>query len=287
MVVQKTFVKKGSSKGGACKWCAVGQCWTHGGKAGKGGGRKGGGKNSGGGGQWLFVPNSGKGKGKGKGKDPKKEQFRKSMDKLDKFEASQKVWVGGLSKDTTWKQLEKHCEETGGTKPKLTEVMKKGTGVLAFKSEDDASAAIAALNGSDLDGNSIEADVWTQKEKKEGEERPKRKFGAAFVKGKKVGVDGLKTLKGVDAELKVWVGGLSPKTTAAKLKKYFVENGSDADECILMKNGTACVTFKTEAEASSAIALDGSCRPKLDGKAMEVDVWTKIEKKDKKVKKEE
>lgn len=264
--VIKTFVKRGGGKGAGCKWCERGQCWSH-------GGRKGGGKSSGGGkggGQWVFVSGSasssfGKGNGRGKGNDSK------FMDKLGKIEADRKVWVGGLAKGVTWKELEKHFEESGATKPKVTEIMSKGKGCCAFKTAEEAQAAIAAVNGSELDGEVLEVDVWTQKEKKEREDRPKRKFGSAFVKTKG------ENLNPIDASLKVWVGGLSEKTTAIQLKKHFVSNGCAADKSKLMKKGTACVTFKTEAEATSAIAAINTTE--LDGSSIEVDVWTKSEKK--------
>merc|ERR1712096_100987 len=101
------------------------------------------------------------------------------MNKLHKFAAERKVWIGGLSEGVNWKDLEKHFEETCGTKPKVTEITnpKKGTGVCAFESAEEAEAAIAAVNGSEFNGATLEVDTWTEKEKKEGEERPKRKFG--------------------------------------------------------------------------------------------------------------
>merc|ERR1719198_2099605 len=103
----------------------------------------------------------GKGKGKGKGA-----QFKKTMDKINKVEPELKVWVGGVPKGTSWKDLDKHFEETCGTKPKLTEVMAKGTAVCTFRSADEATAAIAAVSGSAFKGSTLEVDVWTVKEKK-------------------------------------------------------------------------------------------------------------------------
>jgi len=262
-VVKSHFTKKGGSSWGGGWGGGKGASW-------------GGGK---GGGSWVFVPGfGGGGKGKGKGNV----QFNRTMDKLNKIEADRKVWVGGLPKDITWKKLEKHFEEFGGTKPKISEVIPgKGTGVCAFESADDAQTAIGALNGSELEGQTIEVDVWTEKPKKEGGDRPQRKVKTQFFEKK---TSAGPSLKGLDPSLKVWIGGLSPKTTAQKLKKHFVDNGCDADKADIMRKGTACVAFKTDDAASSAIGtMNGT---ELDGNTIEVDVWTKAEKKEKKPKEE-
>jgi len=246
-----------------------------------GGARKGAGKSSGQGGSWLFVPATvapSFSKGKGKGLQGKaKDKWNKSLDRLNDIEADLKVWIGGLSKKATWKSVEKHFEETCGLKPKFSEITNpiKGTGVAVFKSAEDASSAIAAVNGSDLDGKTLEVDVWTEKEKKEGVDKPKRKFGATFLKSKPVKAG--KPIEPVDPALKVWVGGLSAKTGAVQLKKHFKDNGCEPDKVTLMKRGTGSVSFKTEDEATSAIgSMSGT---ELQGSTLEVDVWTKAEKK--------
>merc|ERR1712007_356946 len=108
-------------------------------------------------------------------KKPAVPVYTKTLEKLSKIDHSLKVWVGGLPKTATWKELEKHFTEVAG-KPKLTEIMGKGTACVAYKTEDEAASAIAALNGTELGGRTIEVDVWTQKEKKErpGGEKPKK-----------------------------------------------------------------------------------------------------------------
>merc|ERR1712025_685180 len=99
-----------------------------------------------GGGRW--------GKGKGKGKSP-----------LKKFKDAQKVWVGGIAEGTTWKQLEEHMNQAAKTK--WVEIMgkDKNTACVAYANEEDASKAIAELNGSALGSGALEVDVWTKKEK--------------------------------------------------------------------------------------------------------------------------
>eukprot|EP00928_Gymnodinium_smaydae_P017405 TRINITY_DN1664_c0_g2_i1.p1 TRINITY_DN1664_c0_g2~~TRINITY_DN1664_c0_g2_i1.p1 ORF type:complete len:168 (-),score=53.86 TRINITY_DN1664_c0_g2_i1:164-667(-) len=95
---------------------------------------------------------SGKGKGKGKG--------------LKKFPAEQRVWVGGIAEGTSWKDLQEHMNQAGQTK--WVEVFAnngKGTGAVAYSSVDEAANAITVLNGSVLNGSSIECDTWQKTEK--------------------------------------------------------------------------------------------------------------------------
>merc|ERR1719247_3360458 len=40
--------------------------------------------------------------------------------------------------------------------------MSKGTGVCAFKTAEEATTAIAAVNGTELKGSTLEVDVWTK-----------------------------------------------------------------------------------------------------------------------------
>merc|ERR1712032_1538069 len=84
----------------------------------------------------------------------------------------------------------------------------------------------------------------------------------------------------IDKERKVWVGGLSPKTTWKTLEKHAEEViGMKPSITEVMPKGKACLAFKTAEDAESAIsAMNGS---ELDGKAIEVDVWTQKEKSEK------
>merc|ERR1719183_1272144 len=163
--------------------------------------------------------------------------------------------------------------------------MSKGTACLSFKTPEDAETVIAAMNNSELNGKEIQVDVWTKKEKKErpeGEQRKKtNKLGVktSLLKNKmKIGNNKMKEkFKAIDHSLKIWVGGLSEKTTWKQLKQHFVDNGHEVDLCDLMKPGTACVTFKTEDDASNAVAaINGT---ELDDNTLEVDVWKKPERK--------
>jgi len=303
-------VKKHGGKANGRKGGIVGSKGGFGGKGGKGGG-----------GQWMFVPAAqlggkglprfggkggqrfgtqvksfgkgfgGKGGAKG-GKNANQNPKQKAaLDKLGKIEADRKVWVGGLEKEVTRGKLYAHFKDS--CKPHLFEVMSKGTACVAFKTAEDAQLAIDTFNGSELDGKEIQVDVWTQKEKKErkeGEPREKRQkknknvIKTSFLKGKGKKLDSkiAAKIKGVDHALKAWVGGLSEKTTWKQLKQHFVDSGCEVDMCDMMKPGTACVTFKTEEEVSSAVGtVNGT---ELDDKTIQVDVWTKPERKEKKKK---
>lgn len=235
----------------------------------------------------------GKGKGKGRINSPK-------MDKLGKIDAGLKVWVGGLPEGVTWKKLEAHFADV--VQAKLTEIMGKGRACCAFESEEDAQTCIDSFNGSDLDGTTIEVDVWTQKEKRPEGEAPRKRpreereergggkgksaKGAAAEKGgakgkgksKSLGTPGMKEkFKAIDDSLKVWIGGLSSKTKLKELKQHFTDHGCEPKMADLLKPGTACLAFETTDDAESAVgACNGS---ELDEKTLEVDVWVKQEKK--------
>lgn len=90
----------------------------------------------------------------------------KMVEKLKATDASLKCWIGGLSAETTWKQLKDHFTEKGCS-TKIVEIMRKGTAVITFETEDEVASAISAANGSELGGNTLEVDVWTKPERKE------------------------------------------------------------------------------------------------------------------------
>merc|ERR1719343_1273580 len=95
------------------------------------------------------------------------------MKKLQSIDPTCKVWIGGLSEKTTKQALTKHFADI--KKPKIVDMMNKGKAVVAYESEEDAVAAIAALNGSELDGNTLEVDVWTKSDKPRRERKGRGK----------------------------------------------------------------------------------------------------------------
>merc|ERR1712048_274685 len=86
------------------------------------------------------------------------------MKKLQSIDPTCKVWIGGLAEKTTKQALTKNFADI--KKPKIVDMMRKGKAVVAYESEEDAVAAIAALNATELDGNTLEVDVWTKPERK-------------------------------------------------------------------------------------------------------------------------
>eukprot|EP00930_Biecheleria_cincta_P046483 TRINITY_DN32060_c0_g1_i1.p2 TRINITY_DN32060_c0_g1~~TRINITY_DN32060_c0_g1_i1.p2 ORF type:complete len:135 (+),score=31.28 TRINITY_DN32060_c0_g1_i1:43-447(+) len=99
---------------------------------------------------WMNWGFKGKGKGRKKVGDPAKT-----------------IWVGSMPAGATWKDLKAHAESAGLT-PVWAEVHNNkvgGTGAIGFKTVEDATDAIAKLNGSVFNGASIETDVWTKKPK--------------------------------------------------------------------------------------------------------------------------
>lgn len=147
--------------------------------------------------------------------------------KLKGIDTDRKVWVGGLHPGTTWKELEKHFEDNCGTKPSISEIASKGTGVCAFKTADEATAAIATMNGTELKGNTIQVDVWT---KKEGGE------GGGYDDEKRTLIEQIKEMQRTDAEAKAkwWAftdehhGGIHDprKLDKAVLEQFLLTNPS-------------------------------------------------------------
>eukprot|EP00929_Paragymnodinium_shiwhaense_P078083 TRINITY_DN403_c0_g1_i1.p1 TRINITY_DN403_c0_g1~~TRINITY_DN403_c0_g1_i1.p1 ORF type:complete len:129 (+),score=51.75 TRINITY_DN403_c0_g1_i1:107-493(+) len=127
------------------------------GKGGKGKGSFGGGWDS-----WGGMPDMmswfGFGKGKGKGK---------SDSIVNRVPPNHKVWVGGLPAETTSREMNKKLQEHMNQTPtcKFAQFGKKGEGVAVYGSAEEATAAIAALNGSVFEGSVIEVDTWNKKEK--------------------------------------------------------------------------------------------------------------------------
>jgi RNA recognition motif-containing protein len=281
---------------------------------GKAGSKKGNGKMPAGG-AWMFVPSRGapiaaaKGNGKANGRVKHPNPI---ADKLARIEASRKVWIGGLSLKTTWNELRKHVEETVGEKPNIAEILPKGKACLAFKTADAADSAISILNATELQGNVMQADVWTQKERNEKPLGAKKDKGTRSKKDKRatqkpsmVAKTGFakrnakkqagkpqrgdpkmrEKLDKIDSALKVWVGGLKTETKFGALRKLFADAGHKAHLINLIGKDQACLSFKTAEEASDAIgAMNGN---ELDGATLEVDVWTQVSEEDRAARKEE
>merc|ERR1719387_1875922 len=102
----------------------------------------------------MMMGMGGKSKGKGKNKMS-----------LSNFHADKKVWIGNMADGTTSRELHDHFKEAGAKWSEAYGGNSKGTGGVAFKTSEEATAAISSLNGSVLKGATIQVDVWTKKEK--------------------------------------------------------------------------------------------------------------------------
>ena len=82
---------------------------------------------------------------------------------LRTFANDRKVFIGGLPPDNCSVELNKKLKEhmcTAGPVCLYAEVARNGSGGAAFKSSEDAAAAIEALNGSVFDGITLSVDSW-------------------------------------------------------------------------------------------------------------------------------
>ena len=85
-----------------------------------------------------------------------------------------KLYVGNLAASTTPSQLDALVKAYGSAGPAVVVTDKvtgqsRGFGFIEFKSDDEARAAIAALNGKEVDGSKLTVN----------EARQKKTFGAA------------------------------------------------------------------------------------------------------------
>merc|ERR1712060_903829 len=102
----------------------------------------------------------GKGRGGWGGQD-KGLVGRTSKDKL--------VWIGGFAaKETKDKDLNRelkdHINASGASGCKFVDIGSKGHGGAVFGSAEEATACIAALNGSVFKDVTLEFDAWTKKD---------------------------------------------------------------------------------------------------------------------------
>mmetsp|Transcript_150764 Transcript_150764/g.261228 ORF Transcript_150764/g.261228 Transcript_150764/m.261228 type:complete len:220 (-) Transcript_150764:70-729(-) len=99
---------------------------------------------------------AGKGAGKGSGKSFGK-TFGKSFGKSE--EMGRKVYVSNLAQGVTWQELKDHMAEAGD----VEYVQIYGTsGQVLYRNKEGAEMALAALNGSYLNGEAILVDVWNE-----------------------------------------------------------------------------------------------------------------------------
>lgn len=97
------------------------------------------------------------GKGKGGGKGGKGRMTHRNLS------AEKKVWLGNLPDGITSRELHEHFKQVEGCK--WVDVFRNGTGAACFLEPGHAIAALSTMNGSVVNGQTIEVDVWTKQEK--------------------------------------------------------------------------------------------------------------------------
>jgi len=101
-----------------------------------------------------------KGKLKGKGKGKGKSEGRSDL-KLGVEAAAKTLWVSNVAIGLTFKDLKVHCDQAGPSKwAELFTGAGKGTGAIAYGSEEEAEAALIMLNGSLLNNQALQFELW-------------------------------------------------------------------------------------------------------------------------------
>merc|ERR1712176_1642977 len=77
--------------------------------------------------------------------------------------SKKRLWIGGLPENSTSKDTNKALKELLGAV--FAEIGKSGTGVATFKTEEEASAAVASFNGAEFQGSTLQIDAWEKAEK--------------------------------------------------------------------------------------------------------------------------
>mmetsp|Transcript_53076 Transcript_53076/g.123546 ORF Transcript_53076/g.123546 Transcript_53076/m.123546 type:complete len:244 (-) Transcript_53076:84-815(-) len=218
-------------------------------------------------------------------------------------ENATQVYVGNLPYELKWQELKDHFKAVGAVESAriLTDNgtdwgRSRGVGIVQFKTEASAQAAVAELNGSELQGRSIVVDPWTGSSGKWKQEQKDNGKGKGNGKGKdNGGCKGLSLGKGgkgkggggfggrvheVHGENLVYVGNLPYEVKWQDLKDHMKQAGNVEFCNVLTEDGTefgrskgvGCVRFSTEAEVQNAIAMLNESE--LMGRNLLVDVWT-------------
>jgi len=202
-----------------------------------------------------------------------------TLARIHKMDDEVKVYVEGLPESAKWRELQKHCE-TAGHKPVLCEVTRGGKAVLAFKDAAGATEAIAGLDQTTLDGNTITADVWTKKEpsgdKPEGDRKKSWSNDSDKKSWSNDSDDAWQKMRGVEWDRKVYVAGLPSGANDQALEKHFADAGHKPESCAMMGAGKGVVAFSDASAAKDAIAALNQTT--MDGSTITTDEWTKSSK---------
>lgn len=178
---------------------------------------------------------------------------------------SNKVFVGGLSWDTTDSSLEEFFATVGQVTSARVVTDRnsgrsKGFGFVEFATDESAQDAVERLNGQELDGRNIKVDLATQNDQNRGAKKDR------FEKRERT--------PAAKSE-KLFIGGLSWDTTSESLNDAFAQYGEVVEARVVndkmtgRSRGFGFVTYTNADDAEKAKdALNGQ---DLDGRAIRVD----------------
>jgi len=164
-----------------------------------------------------------------------------------------RVYVGNLAWSVTWKDLKDHFKSAGDVV--RADVMcegnveggrSKGYGVVAFRSPEQATAAVEQLEDTELQGRKITVREDRDAFRRIPQPGPASGWGGGYTKGGKRDYyrpagDGGKGGKGegdVDPSLRCFVGNISWSTSWQKLKDYMRQVGDVVHVEIMTEDGT-------------------------------------------------
>jgi hypothetical protein len=177
----------------------------------------------------------------------------------ERHDSENKIYVGGLSADTTTDSLQRHFSKFGDVADCIVMMDKaagrsRGFGFVTFKDSAAASAAIGSSNV--VDGR----DVSTKKAVREGSAPPPSNL--VQEQGKTFNV------------VKIFVGGLPATCDEEKLREFFGKFGRITDAVVMMDNqtqrhrGFGYCSFESSEAVEAAVAQYSDNR--IDGKWIEV-----------------
>mmetsp|Transcript_60836 Transcript_60836/g.144979 ORF Transcript_60836/g.144979 Transcript_60836/m.144979 type:complete len:280 (-) Transcript_60836:71-910(-) len=166
-----------------------------------------------------------------------------------------KIYVGGLSYDTTNDSLQSHFEQFGEVEDCIVMVDKgtgksRGFGFVTFKDASGMNAALGTSNN--VDGREVSC------------KKAVRENHGAIVQGS----------EGTFNSVKLFVGGLPASCDYDKFTEYFGKYGAIEDAVVMMDNNTGRhrgFGYVTFAESSAVeAALENYSGNQIDGKWIEV-----------------
>mmetsp|Transcript_73982 Transcript_73982/g.239171 ORF Transcript_73982/g.239171 Transcript_73982/m.239171 type:complete len:286 (+) Transcript_73982:83-940(+) len=226
---------------------------------------------------------------------------------------SRMVYVANLPFSAEWQELKDFFSQAGTVEyarilstdgnTVSTKGRSRGIGYVRFSTADEAENAVSLLNGAEMDGRTLNVDVWTSSPRsqdtprvgirshvgkggwtpKGGERRAVAPAPRPRAPGGKGAGAGRGMISGDDDELMVYVSNLPFTAEWQELKDLFSQIGTVEYARVLSTDGNTISTrgrsrgvgyvkFSTAEEAQAAIdTLNGI---EMDGRTLVVDAWT-------------